>query len=682
MDLYSKIKKPVTIGVIITISLLIWGLIFIIFLSRDLPSLEQLEKYEPKLISKIYSKNGELIKEISGEENRVWVPYDELPQYLIDALIAQEDRSFYDHWGVNLHNFLGSLYRNIKSLSFERGFSTITMQLARDITYMTRQKLLVRKFKEILTALKIEKTYTKREIIEMYLNQYDFGRMSFGIESVAFTYFSKHAKDLTLEESALVISLLPAPSYYSPIKNIELSKQRRNLVLKSMLDMGFITEKVYSETIKKPIVLNPGYRSSKDKAPYFSEYVRKLVEDKEDELGVDIDEDGLSIYTTLDLKLQKIAEESLIGRLDELQRDMRFYLKRRANETGADTTIQGSFIAIDPRNGHILALVGGRDFYESPFCRATQAKRQPGSCFKPFVWTAAIHSGYSPNTELYDQEVVIHQYGKPDWRPQNYTKERGGLTTLREGLKRSLNNISTRIIGELLQNPNIVVQYAHNMGIKSYLNPVLSIALGTSEVTLLELASAFCVFPNKGIYIEPTAIDSILDRSGKKIYESVPEEKEVISAETAYLMVSMFQSAMEPGGTGQSARSIFGLKRPAGGKTGTTQEFTDAWYMGFIPQMVAGTWVGFDDPQITLGQRRSGAVVALPIWARFMKTACDSLNIPVENFEMPDGVIPLNICKETKLIATKYCPKIEHEVFDRKYAPTDTCPKHNPFAGR
>ena len=678
----NRYKRIITISLIITGTIIIWGIILIIYLSRDLPSLEQLERYKPKLISKIYSKDNELIREISGEENRVWVPYDKMPRHLIDALVAAEDHSFYKHWGVNMYNFLGSLLINITSLKFERGFSTITMQLSRDMTYLTRQKLIVRKIKEILTALKIEQTYTKREIIEMYLNQYDFGRMSFGIGSVSFTYFSKNAEDLTLEESALIISLLPAPSAYSPLKNMDLSFKRRNLVLKCMLDMNYITEKEYKEAIVKPIKLNVGYRSNEDKAPYFSEYVRKLVDEKSDELGINLYEDGLNIYTTLDLKLQKIAEDCLLSELDIMQKKLHYRLNKLHKKTGADTTVQGSFIAIDPGNGHILAMVGGRDYGKSQFNRATQAKRQPGSCFKPFVWTAAIDNGYSPNYELWDQEVVVHQYDGTNWRPQNYTKKRGGLTTIREGLKRSLNNISTRIVLELLGTPKSVVKYANNMGIKSKLIAVNSISMGTSEVTLLELASAYCVFPNKGVFIEPAAITRITDRSGKVIYETQIKKREAISEETAYLMVSMLHSAMEPGGTGYGARKYYGLKRPTGGKTGTTQEFTDAWYMGFIPQIVAGTWIGFDDPLMTLGQRNSGAVVALPVWAKFMKAACDTLNLPVENFEMPAGVIPLTICKDTKLIAAKYCPNIEHEVFNIKYAPTDTCNIHNPYLKR
>ena len=643
--------------------------------------ISSLEDFKPEIPSKIYDRSGILISEIFTIK-REPVIFEKLPKNLINALLAIEDDQFYSHRGINVKRVFGAFIANIKSKRITQGASTITMQLSRDITYLTRQKLIVRKIKEILTALKIEQTYTKREIIEMYLNQYDFGRMSFGIGSVSFTYFSKKAEDLTLEESALIISLLPAPSAYSPLKNTEISFKRRNLVLKCMLHMNYITEKEYKEAIVKPIELNVGYRSNEDKAPYFSEYIRKLVDEKSDELGINLYEDGLNIYTTLDLKLQKIAEESLLSQLDVMQKKLHLRLNKLHKETGADTTVQGSFIAIDPRNGHILAMVGGKDYGKSQFSRATQSKRQPGSCFKPFVWTAAIDNGYSPNYELWDQEVVVHQYDGTNWRPQNYTKKRGGLTTIREGLKRSLNNISTRIVLELLGTPKSLVKYANNMGIKSELRAVNSISMGTSEVTLLELASAYCVFPNKGVFIEPIAIAKITDRSGKVIYEAQTNKREAISEETAYLMVSMLQSAMEPGGTGYSSRTIYGLKRPTGGKTGTTQEFTDAWYMGFIPQIAAGTWIGFDDPLMTLGQKNSGAVVALPVWAKFMKTACDTLNLPVEDFEMPDGIIPLTICKDTKLIATKYCPDVEHEVFNRKNAPTDTCTIHNPYSRR
>jgi penicillin-binding protein 1A len=680
VDYSKKAKnKKVTIGIITFSSILIWISIFIYYVTKDLPSLEQLERYEPKLVSKVYSIDNQVIREISGEENRKLVTFDNLPKNLVNALIATEDHNFYNHWGVNSYNFFGALYINIRAMKWKRGFSTITMQLARNMTYLTREKLIIRKIKEILTALRIEKTYTKNEIIEMYFNQTDFGWMSFGIASTAYTYFSKNVEDLNLEECALLVAVLPAPTAYSPFRNMDFALKRRNIILNNMKKMDFITETEYQEIIQKPIVLKPGSRSSKDKAPYFSEYVRQLLDEKSNELGVNPYEDGLSIYTTLNMQFQEIAEKYLIEQLNEMQKILGPGVRRKYANENIDTTVQGAFVAIDPQNGYILSMVGGRDYNVSQFNRATQAKRQPGSAFKPFVWTAAIDNGYSPNTELLDQEVVLQMYDGTIWRPQNYDKKRGGLTTLREGLKRSLNNISNRIVLELVRSPNIVVEYAHNMGINSELRAVESISMGTSEVSLLELTSAFGVFPNNGVLVKPIAILKITDRFGKVIYEAVPEKKEVLCEETAYIMTNMLQSVMEPGGTGQTSRSIYGFDRPQAGKTGTSQEFTDSWFVGFIPQIIAGVWIGFDDPKITLGDRNSGAVVALPVWANFMKNVCNSLNIPVEDFVKPDGVVELEICNETKLIATKYCPNVIKEVFNRKYAPTEICPIHYPF---
>ena len=299
--------KYLTIAFIVSSSIIIWGILLLYYISSDLPSLAQLERYEPKLVSKIFSSDNQLIREISGEENRVLVPFEKLPKHLINALIATEDHSFYTHWGVNTYNFLGSLYANIISLSWDRGFSTITMQLARNMTYLTREKLIVRKIKEILTALKIEQAYTKNEIIAMYLNQNDYGYMAFGISAVAHRYFTKTVEELTLQECALIVAILPAPTAYSPFRNIEFALKRRNLILKNMFEMNYITAAEYINAVKKPIILNPGTRSEKDHAPYFTEYVRQILDEKSTELGINPYEDGLSIYTTLDMQMQEIA---------------------------------------------------------------------------------------------------------------------------------------------------------------------------------------------------------------------------------------------------------------------------------------------------------------------------------------------------------------------------------------
>jgi len=326
-------------------------------------------------------------------------------------------------------------------------------------------------------------------------------------------------------------------------------------------------------------------------------------------------------------------------------------------------------------------MIGGRDFTESKYNRALQMRtRQPGSTFKPIIYAAAIDNGYSTTTELLNQPVVLYLPNGDRWAPHNYDNSQGGPTTFREALRRSLNLVTARVVQELVP-PSTVVDYAHKLGLTTNLVPVDAIALGATEVSPIELTSAFGVFPGLGSLAKPIAILKVMDKYGNVVEEYRPELTQVLSPETSYIMVDLLQTALNRG-TGSAARTTYQFLRPAGGKTGTTNEFTDAWFIGFTPQIVAGVWVGLDDPALTLGSGQAGAVAALPIWAPFMKVAHDTLNLPIEYFHTPPGIIEVEICSETKKLATEFCPEIVKEIFDRRHVPTEKCPTHTGFRSR
>lgn len=699
-SLFHRFKKRLLIVTGIAAVVGVGLLIFLFTLTDDLPSLTQLENFDPSLITRIRSADGVVVKELYNQR-RVLVPLEKIPPYMVDGLLATEDHHYYNHWGVNVSRIFKAFAVDLFHFSWVQGASTITQQLARNMyDIIGFKKTLTRKIKEAITAIQIERTYTKSEILEMYLNQIYFGHGVWGIEAAAREYYDKRAEDLTLDEAATLVGLLRLPAYYSPINHPDRARSRRNLVLRLMRDQGFISRPVYEYYSSLEVRASPSGERGDGLAPYFAEYVRQQLEKRSEALGVDLFQDGLTIYTTLDSRIQAAADSVYRKYMDDQQAVLNRRLLNNEDDLvsivdtsrwGIDTLhamirgeapmdstlrsklrVQGSLVAMDPRDGRILAMIGGRDFSKSKFNRATQAKRQPGSVFKPFIYTTAIDNGIPVTRQLLNQPVVIHMDDTTRWSPQNYDRSTGGPTTLREGLRRSLNLISVRLVQELV-DPHIVVDYAHRMGITSNLRAVDAIALGTSEVIPLEVTAAYSIFANQGIWTEPYAITRIEDRFGNVLQTHSPMKKEVLSEETAYMITDLLQSVLKEG-TGQSA-TYFGFDRPGGGKTGTTQRFTDAWFVGFTPQIAAGVWVGVDDPAVSLGNRRSGAVAALPMWATFMTTAHDTLNLPVQDFEQPEGVVEMKICSETKKLPTRYCPT-ETELFNKKYVPTETCDVH------
>ena len=680
----------------------IFGYIF--YLAQDLPSLDQLENYDPDLVTRIYSADGKILDELYLEK-RIFISIDQIPNNMKNALIASEDRRFYDHWGISMRDVFRAVVINIISLSYEQGFSSLTQQVARTL-YDTIgfKKTIVRKIKEIITAIQIERTYTKSEILEMYLNNVHFGHGTYGVQAAAKRYFGKSASALTLGESAMIVGILPAPARYSPVRHPERAHYKRNVVLRVMRDQRYITSDIYSEArvIESENVIE---FQAKGTAPYFTEYVRRVMEKEDDHLGVNIYRDGLKIYTTLDTRLQDIAEKSLMKSIKSNQDKLNKRLFNNEEEFSQlayhsiypiDTVkmmmegdsilyeelrnkllVQGAFIALDPTTGAILAMIGGRPDYHDQYNRAVQAKRQPGSVFKPFVYTTAIDNGYPVTKQLLNQPLVLRVMNAEGewekWMPRNYDGTTSGLTTLREGIRKSVNLVAVRVVKELVPATEVKAM-AERMGLTTNIRAVDAIALGTSEVYLLDVVNAYSAFANKGVLNQPFGISKVEDRYGNTIKEYYPIREEVLREESAYVMTTMLQTVMDAG-TGGSARWRHNFYHPAGGKTGTTQNWTDGWFVGFSKQLAAGVWVGVDDPRVSLGDGQDGSRVALPAWARFMTAAHDTLGLTQKKFERPDGVINVEICSLTKNKPTNLCP-LETEIFIKGTEPSQLCKVH------
>ena len=651
-----------------------------------LPSLEELENPNPELASLVYSEDGVLLHKFFLK-NRTFIPLKSIPLSARYALIATEDVAFYQHWGVDLRRLTLAMGENIlKGRTRWQGASTITQQLAKNL-YLTQERTLTRKVKELVTAIELEKTYTKDEILALYLNTVYFGSGAYGIEAAAYTYFGKPASRLTLPESATLIATLKNPTAYNPSKDPSSSVSRRNLILSLMEKAKFITPKQAATAQKTPLVLKYTPVNHQGLAPYFTEYIRQTIKPFTMLGSVDLYRDGLSIQTTLDSRMQNYAQLAAAEHLAELQAafdrswrwpeplknqifreserfkglledglsDQEAMAKVKADNAWVNellqskTRIQVALVAIDPTNGHVKAWVGGNKFspddYKYQFDHVWQAKRQPGSTFKPFVYTAAIDKGIPANFQVLDQPLSLDSGNGTVWSPRNSDGSSGGMTTLRTALAHSLNQVTVRLAYERLTSSEII-SYAKRMGISSPLAPNLSIALGTSEVTPLELAGAFSTFANNGIWNEPVSILKVEDKHNRLLSAYKPNRRFAIDSTTNFVMVSMLKDVITRG-TGAAVRARYGFEIEAAGKTGTTQSMRDAWFAGFTPQLVAVVWTGFDDERIkfTSMEYGQGARAALPIWARFMKHCYSDRSLKLENryFHIPETVIAVPI---------------------------------------
>ncbi len=646
----------------------------------DLPSFEQLHNIEPSLKTKVYDRSGILLKEFYTE-NRVLTPFANLPAHLVDMLIASEDHEFYDHWGINLRRVAIVASSNIMRWRRAAGASTITQQLAR-MLFLTRRKTFERKIKEALTAVKLERTYSKEEILEMYLNQYYFSRGAYGVAAAAHLYFSKQVPELNISDCAILIGMLKAPNVNSPLNDPEKSLKARNRVLYSYHSWGGMSEALYDSLSSEPLFISPPEEKA-GIAPYFTETVRQYILREYGEQS--LYSGGLKVFTSLDFDLQLAAEAALHKKVDSLRAriERRYdldnltytkFLPDTVDELGDSIRvyrkIQGAFVAIDNSNGGILAMVGGRSFEETKFNRAIQATLQPGSAFKPFVYTACIDNGFRTTDIVDDNPIVLEIPGAKEWRPHNFDSKFMGPITIREGLQHSRNLIAIKLLLKI--HPEQAIFYARRMGLTTDLKPVPSLAIGVSEVRLVELVSAFSTFPNQGLHIPYRLVTRIVDRYNRVLEDnSAVHKDEVLSAQTAFIMVDMMRSVVDAG-TGRRARWL-GFTRPAGGKTGTTDNFCDNWFVGYSPQITAGCWVGFDT-KISLGRNQDGAKNGVPVWTEFMIAAHDSL--PVEDFEEPDGIVHLDVCLESGEIATDRCIRVRNEVFTVDSQPTTMCRLH------
>jgi penicillin-binding protein 1A len=694
------------------------------YLVAGLPSLERIENPQPELATKVLSTDGEVLDQFFIK-NRSHLALADIPKTVIDALIATEDKDFYSHWGVDLVRFMKAMVKNVFALRLKEGASTITQQLSRNLYLGHADRDLVdkgtRKIREFMTAVQLEHTFTKDEIIEFYLNVVYFGKGAYGIASASQVYFGKAPADLTLGETATLIGIVKGPGYYDPTgKHPERALMRRNTVISQMLKYDYITEQQAEEAKNEQILLRPSDETSANGiASHFVEYIRQQLMQKAEKYGFDIYRDGIAVYTTLDSRMQRHANRAVEEHMveyqklfdaewdwskekDVLTRVIDFSIKTtqnyrkagsaaardsvynalRSNKAWVDSmrhvaqTIETGFVAMDPRNGNILAMVGGTNFksFKYGLNHVTQIRRQVGSAFKPFVYTVAIDNGYPPCFELLNQPVTIMMADGKRWTPSNSDGDFGGKSTIREAIKKSINLVAVRAIMEIAPVSQ-VIDYARRMGISSPLPPYESLALGAGDISPLEMASAFGVFPNHGVHVEPISILKIEDKDGNVIEENFPMQREVLSEETAFIMTSMLEGVVN-GGTGSHVRDFYQL--PAAGKTGTTTDFADAWFVGYTPQISASVWVGFDNKSVHFktwdGQ---GGRAAAPIWGRFMKYVYDdpTIAMPLEYFEKPSKVLEESICADTKKIATEYCPNKVREYFTSKTLP-GKCEKH------
>lgn len=643
------IVLPVAAAMLVGLSL---GLL--LALTQDLPQVEALQVYEPSAVTTVFSDDGSPVRSLFVER-RIPVPLQEIPGTLVQALIAVEDARFYQHFGLDIKGILRALWRDIKSMKAVEGGSTLTQQLAK-VLFLTPEKTIIRKLKEALLAINIERRYSKDEILTMYLNQIYLGEGAYGVEAAARTYFGKNVKNLNLAECSMIAGLPRSPSLYSPIAHPERAESRLRVVLLRLLDEGFITDEIYRETVEAGLVLKTS-PSPEDPAPYFTEMVRRELEQR---ISPNLlYRGGLAIETTLNLEMQLAAEGSL-------QRGLKSYERRHPDSKKEnDDLIQGAFLALDPATGEIKAMVGGRDFSLSPFNRTTQARRQPGSAFKPILYTAALSSGFTPSDIIDDFPLKIQIKGRTDpWIPRNYTGDYSGPVTLRTALERSLNAASVDLLQRLGYQP--VIDTAHRLGITTELKPYPSLALGTFDVSLLEMISAYGVFDNRGILAAPHLIRRVRDREGGVLWEQASHLSDVLSPQISFQITNLLEGVTTRG----TARRALRLGRPSAGKTGTTDDFRDAWFIGYVPGLAAGAWVGFDLPS-SLGNGESGGRTALPVWIDFMGTVLR--DIPAEQFPVPEGIDLVEIDPESGLLAGPGCYEKVVEAFLPGTAPTGYC---------
>jgi len=772
--------------------LLLSGALLFFYYSHRLPDFTSLKERNLNAYSIVYSEEDEVVGKFLMD-NRIPIPYERIPKQLINAFIAAEDAEFFQHKGIDYKGILRAMFKNLLAGRIVQGGSTITQQVTKTF-FLTPKRSLFRKLKEVAYAFGLERDLTKEEILTLYLNNIYLGNGAYGVEAAAESYFNKPAEQLNLAEMALMAGLVKAPSRYSPVNSLKRAKDRQAYVLTRMTELGLISQEQREKALRTPLKIQSRESAYFSKAPYFTEFIRHQVERK---YGKEkLYQEGLRIYTTLDLSFQKTAQKSVEMGLRELDKrqgfrgslhtlspkevkellgkkkgtlnpllqnevfegvilskddSKKFYsvwiedrkgillfsemswalnikptpnykpqkvktpgdllntgdvIHVRVKETPKkdqppsltleqEPLVQGALLCLDPKTGHVRVMVGGRDFSESQFNRAISSRRQPGSAFKPFVYAAALEKGYTPSTILMDSPV---EYSDPDggtyWAPKNYDKEFKGPITFRNALAHSRNVVTVKILEDI--GVGYAIKFIKNLGIESPLKRDLSIALGTSGVSMLEMTSAFAVFANGGERVKPIFIKKIVTMRGEVLEENTPyiemDEKEeeeetsetsspilkerVISPQNAFIMTHLLQGVVQHG-TGQRAKV---LGRPIAGKTGTSSDYSDAWFVGYTSSLLTGVWVGFDD-KTSLGINETGARAALPIWISFMDQALK--NTPPETLKPPKGITLIKVNIETGLPSDKDSPETIMEAFIDSSIPWEKegREKENPSSG-
>lgn len=600
------------------------GTLLFLYITLDLPDVSSLDAYSPAQTTLIYDDKGEVVQRIF-RENRIVVALDQLPELLPAAFISAEDARFYEHAGVDGWSIIRALITNLRAGEKRQGGSTITQQVARALL-LSREKTYSRKIREAILAYRIDRRLSKSDILHIYLNQIYLGSGAYGVETAAWNYFGKSAGKLSLAEFSLLAGLPQAPSRYSPFRDYTAAKRRQAYVLNRMAEEGYITPTAARRAYIHPLLWSSPERDNPENG-YFLQQVKNQVEQRYgDKLLL---EGGLRIHTTLDQKLQQQAAQAVTHGIALWERRQ----SRIAKEHGAP---QAALIAIETESGMVRAVTGGTDFGQTQFNRAVQARRQPGSAFKPLVYIAALERGMTPATVVIDEAVTFPgAKSGNDWKPQNFDNRYHGPTTLRDGLVFSRNIVAIKLLEETGVKP--VINLARRLGISTPLANNLSLALGSSEVTVMELTAAYAAFANGGIHHNPIFIKSIRDHRGRLLESTHPRGRRVLDPRTAYQITRLLEGVIKEG----TGRSVADLGVPAAGKTGTTDRYQDAWFIGYTPELVTGVWMGFDR-QTLLGRNESGGRAATPIWLHFMRNAVKRL--AGKGFPRPEGIVlaPIN----------------------------------------
>jgi penicillin-binding protein 1A len=653
------------------------------------PSAEVLESYTPRQTSKLYAVDSRFVAEI-GSERRTLARIGEIPEIVRQAFVMTEDKRFYRHSGIDWVRVPGAALRNLQAGYWAQGFSTITMQLARNVfpEQLTREKSLVRKLKEAKVARAIEARYSKDRILELYLNQINLGNGAYGVETAAQRYFGKSVRELNLAEAATLAALPKAPGRYNPRRFPDRAIQRRNTVIELMREGGAVSDAEASLARAYPLRL-ANRTESGEVAPYFVEWVRQLLDAK---FGARLYEQGLRVYTTLDLDLQSAAERALENQLRAIEggRFGKFphqtyeqYVARSANE-GEETAaanspyLQGAFVALDPRSGAVRALVGGRDFDDSKFNRATQALRQPGSTFKPIVYAAAIQNGRSPAYIVDDGPLTVEMAGDGGtaWEPQNYDLKFEGPIPLRRALYQSRNLAAIRLGMEL--GEATVVDMARRFGISTPIPPYPSIHIGSADVYPIEMIASYSTFANLGVRSAPHAILRVENQNGEVLWEPPPQRVQVMSPPEAWLVVDMMKDVVRRGTAAGTVGSR--MRVPSGGKTGTTNDGTNVWFIGYTADLVAGVWMGFDLPK-KIKSNAQGGVLAAPAYTSFMSEVYRRKPAPPD-WPRPEGIVTRTIDGTSGQLAGAYCPLdvVYTEYFIAGTEPVYECQVHTAYS--